>query len=118
MRSTLVCGTSLRVPGFHVSPPMAYILPSRVAPAMYARPRGRSALASWVHLEPAAAIGSNRQVSVNTAPKPSAEKPPNMYILLSYTANPPGMRAGVAGHGSVETVVIESATGLYTRTTG
>src|SRR5262245_41879270 len=85
--STLFTPTRLPgEPGCHVSPPIAQIFPYSTAPATYPLPRPRLADGSCLHRCPPAAIGSNSQVSVNTEPVPTAEKPPKMYSLLLYTA--------------------------------
>src|SRR5215217_6129867 len=89
--------------------------PSRAAPPIDVLATDRLAPAIWLHLEPTDPIGSNTHVSEYIVEVGLSSYPPNMYSLLLYTAYPPGRRAGVAGQTSL-IVVIESATGSYTRT--
>ena len=64
-----------------------------------------------VHLEPAAALGSNSQIWLVDATL--ILNPPRMYSLLLATVNPPGRIVAMApGQSSPVKVVAVSVTGL------
>src|SRR5262245_58559276 len=71
------------------------MMPSMAHVGAYIMPTG--VFTFCVHLEPAAGLGSNSQISLVDATLIS--NPPRMYSLLLATVNPPGKMVPVASPG-------------------
>ena len=90
------------------------MIPFMVQVGAYIIPSG--AFVFCVHLEPAAALGSNSQISFVEATL--MLNPPKMYSLLLATVNPPGRMVPTAspGQSSVPRRAGVSVTGSYVNT--